>query len=479
MGNLYEYFRYFPLTTSPHLLATIGYTTHQYIELLTKAITKHTNIHSADKTPKGIVTHLVATQIYDQVLSVLSTCGINPIMRTEHGVKIALTQKHTIEDHEKATPLVVDMLIKNDSETTSRAFDAILSAPEFAALFKNSMRRKKKMDDKKCYTNTLCHLLLLVCGQFIDSVLHDDDLSERHLLDQGRQYVGSSTKNQAYPFHTMQLINKEGEQFDVESYSHYKLEENEPLLNLLSVSMSVFHALDTGRANAKTEATKSDKIAAKLMAQWTEKPLFTRKSLRDDDLSTPTSSKRNNGSEPSRTKSSRAARKTDILDSDEEGATETARKANKSPATQTTQIDNKRINLVKDISSTLGSLSANKVKGQKKLIENLKKQFLQLGNSVTGCEAKNCSELANCLAEKEVSPAKVATPSEKTRVEDEGSMDDNTPRRGVKRSATNATNSDLLEETTPTKKRGKKKEESSNEKSKKNQTPKSGKKKKN
>jgi hypothetical protein len=70
MRKLNEHLRYFPLTTPPNLIATIGYTTHQYVELITKAITKHTNIHSLDKTPKGIVTHMVATQLYDQVLTV-------------------------------------------------------------------------------------------------------------------------------------------------------------------------------------------------------------------------------------------------------------------------------------------------------------------------------------------------------------------------------------------------------------------------
>lgn len=391
-------------------------------------------------------------------------------------MKNALTASHTVEDHENATPLVVDMLIKNDSKTKSTAFDAILSDKEFTTFFRNFMKRRLRMDDKKCYTNTLCQYLLLVCGQFIDNVLHDDNLSKRNLLDQGRQYVGSSTKHQDYPFYMIQLINEADGLFDVESYSDYELEKTEPLVNLQHASLTVFHALDTGRADANAKAKRNDKIAAKLMKKWTNKPLFTHRSVQGNDLSMPTSSKRKNESVSSR-KSTRK-RKANIMESDEESATPTGRKAKKSPATPTTPIDNKCIDLVKNISSTLESLSADNIAGKEEVIANLKNQFLQLGNSVTGCKAKNCSELAselaNGLAEKEVPPAKVTTPSEKTRAEDKGPTDDKTPPRSAKKRKV-ATNSDSSKKSKPKKGQGKKKEESSNDKKKK-RTPKSSKK---
>jgi hypothetical protein len=419
---------------------------------------------------------MVATQIYDQVLTVLSTCGINPIMRTENDVKNALTASHSVEDHENATPLVVDMLIKNDSKTKSTAFDAILSDKEFTTFFRNFMKRRLRMDDKKCYTNTLCQYLLLVCGQFIDKVLHDDNLIERNLLDQGRQYVGSSTKHQDNPFHMIQLINEADGLFDVESYYDYELEKTEPLVNLQHASLTVFHALDTGRADANAKARRNDKDAAKLMKQWTKEPLFTGISVQGNDLSTPTSSKRKNESVSSR-KSTRK-RKADIMESDEESATPTGHKAKKSPATPTTPIDNKCINLVKNISSALGSLSADNIAGKEEVIADLKNQFLQLGNSVTGRKAKNCSELAtelaNGLAEKEVPPAKVTTPSEKTREEDKGPTDDKTPPGSTKKRKV-TTKSDSSKKSKPKKDQGKK-EESSNEKKKK-KTPKRRKKK--
>ena len=160
---------------------------------MTTAITKHPNIPtSSDKCPKGVATHLVATHIYRQVLQVLAICGINPTIRTENGIKNALTKVHKAKDQWKATPTIVDVLTKTNHYANT--YDTILNA--LPTYFKSHMKKRKKTDEKNHTSNSLYQVLSIMMYHFTNQVLNDDQLQQRKLLERG-QYKGASTKSKS------------------------------------------------------------------------------------------------------------------------------------------------------------------------------------------------------------------------------------------------------------------------------------------
>lgn len=351
---------------------------------MTTAITKHPNIPtSSDKCPKGVATHLVATHIYRQVLQVLAICGINPTIRTEKGIKNALTKVHKAKDQWKATPTIVDVLTKTNHYANT--YDTILNA--LPTYFKSHMKKRKKTDEKNHTSNSLYQVLSIMMYHFTNQVLNDDQLQQRKLLERG-QYKGASTKSKSSkPFQLISIV-RNGEPEGVTSFTQFEFNRKEHLLNLQETCLAIFHAIDTGciTEQAKTIIANADK----LMLKWKNQTPFKRA---DGDSVTKVTTPAKRQMNPVR--SSRKKTKTNNETDDEDE--DVSEPASTPSATANRGTNTYNVSLVHKMAGTFNKPSLTTLieggTAEGKLVRQLKDQFVQLANSVTGKTSANCDEL--------------------------------------------------------------------------------------